>query len=588
MKRIARLAIIVIGLVALAAVAIANLVPDDLVKRRIADRVTAITGRTVTLDGDPMLSIYPHLAVSVGDLTIADRGRIGDEPFVVAESLTARLRVLPLFLGRVEVDAFELGRPRIRLTVDGDGRANWSDIVAGPAATAGPERLTITDGTIIYDELAGDRHEELSAVALDVAWEDSSGQLGATGTLRWRGETVEFSAMIAHPATLATGEATPARVAVGSTPLRASFNGVLAISDGFRFEGDGAVTTSSLRRVIEWLGRPMGTGSILGAAAIRGKVVWSDATVAFSEAEIELDGNAAEGTLTARFADGRPRVEGRFDLARLDLSPYVEAVRASLIADGPWLIAPTNLPLVDGIDADLDITADEVLIGAVAIGPATVTAASADGTAVVAIGDARFYGGRLEARASATMDEATLSVRASAEVADVPAGAALNDLAGITVLDGTATAAVDLGGAGQNWGEFAQALSGTVTFALADGELAGIGVDGLAALAADPLADPVGPTTARTRFTTMAGTLAVGGGVLETVDLAAEGDDFRIVVSGWGSLLSGLVNGKAELATGANNRPPIPLSIDGTWWEPVFALDRDRLPLRSGDAAPRG
>ncbi len=127
MRRIARLTIVIVvfGVAILAAAVIPNLISADYFKQRIADRIAEITGRAVTLNGDSSLSIYPHLSVSVGDLTIANREGMGDDPFIAADSVTTRLRVLPLLIGRVELDEFDLGQPRIHLVVDEKGNTNW-------------------------------------------------------------------------------------------------------------------------------------------------------------------------------------------------------------------------------------------------------------------------------------------------------------------------------------------------------------------------------------------------------------------------------------------------------------------------------
>jgi AsmA protein len=595
MRRIARLTVVVVvfGVAVLVAAVVPNLVSSDYFKQRIADRIAELTGRAVTLNGDSSLSIYPHLAVSVGDLTIANREGMGDDPFIAADTVTTRLRVLPLLIGRVELDEFDLSQPRIHLVVDEKGDTNWrvpqSEVTAAaapPPTAAGAGRIVLTNGTIIYDDLASDRHEEMTNVDLDLSWPQAEG-LSGTGTLQWRGETIEFSGAVAKPSELAAGDPSPVRFAIGSTPLRVSFNGTLSGLDNHRFQGEASLTTSSLRRTIEWLGTPMGSGAILGAASIKGDIDWLNSTMSFTNATVELDGNSAEGSLSARFGNGWPAVRATLSTAKLDLSPYVEAMRADLVADGPVLIAPTRLPIAEGVDVALDMSAQQVLIGTLRIGPARLAASTKDGKASLKIEEAQFYGGRLEGDVIAAMDGETLSASAHANLAAVPARAALSDLADISALGGTGAAVIDVNGRGQNWGEFAQSINGTVMIALADGSLSGVDVNALAALATHPAIVPLGVGEASTGFTSMAGTLSIGGGTLETDDLVAEGKDYRVSVSGWGSLVSGIVNATATLATAGNDPREVPLRIGGTWWAPEFTLDQERIG-RDGEASPRG
>jgi AsmA protein len=337
------------------------------------------------------------------------------------------------------------------------------------------------------------------------------------------------------------------------------------------------VSTPSLRRTIGWLGTALGSGSVLGASSVKGTIHASGSTIAFTDADVELDGNTARGALSVRFA-GRAKVEATLALAKLDLSPYVEAMRAAVIADGPWLIAPTTLPVADAIEAKLKLTADQILIGALRLGEATITATTANGRAAIDIGNAQFYGGRLDARINAAMAGEVLSVSATAKATAVPARVALSDLASVPVLDGTGTVNVDVQSQGRNWGEFAQASSGTVRFTVADGSLAGIDVEALARMAADPLAEGIVPPTASAKFVKMTGTMSVAGGVLQTENLVAEGDSYSLSVHGWGSLLSGVLDGKATLAlsAGGGGVSEVPLTVGGSWWNPQFALDRGR------------
>ncbi len=598
MKRIARLAIaiVIVGVVALAATVLPDLVSADLFKQRIADRISELTGREVTLKGDPSLSIYPHLSVSVGDLTIANREGMGDDPFIAAATVTTRLRVLPLLLGRVQFEEFALDQPRIHLVVDEKGQTNWrgprtegsTASSATPRTAAAVGRITLTNGTIIYDNLASDQHEEMNDVELDASWPEAADAFSGTGTLQWHGETVEFSGSVAKPFELAAGNPSAVRFAIGSTPLRVSFSGNLSSLDDFRFHGDASLTTSSLRRTIEWMGTPMGTGSILGAASIKGALDWSGPTMSFSDATIELDGNSAKGTLSAHFAGPWPAIRATLTTAKLDLSPYAEAMRADLVSNGSALVAPTHLPIADGVDIALNISAEQILIGTARIGQAVLSASANDGKATVDVKEAQFYGGRLEGNITAAMDGATLSATAHANFAGVPTHVALSDLAHIPVLDGTGAAVIDASGQGQNWGEFAQSITGTIMFALADGSLTGVDVNALAALAVDPPAAPIGPTTTATDFTSLAGSLSIGGGTLETHDLVAEGKGYRVAVSGWGSVVSGIVNAKATLSTAATGPThEVPLTIGGTWWAPEFTLNSESAG-RGNEASPRG
>ncbi|MEX0853717.1 MAG: AsmA family protein [Bauldia sp.] len=584
MKRIIVLAIVFVGLAAFTAAILPQFLSTERIRQQIADEIADLTGRTVALEGDASLSVYPQLAVSIGDLTIANREGMGEDAFITAQGLTTRLRLWPLFLGRVEFDEFELVRPRIHLVVDADRRANWlmpklSGDDAPRLAGLAIGRLKISDGTIVYDNLVRDQHEEMTGLGLDVAWPRAGAPIGATGTLQWRGETVEFNGFVAKPLEVAAGGRSPARFAVAATPLRISFNGTLINLDGPQFSGDGSLTTPSMRRTIEWLGTRTGSGSILGAGSIKGTAEWSGAVISFADATVELDGNTAAGVLSVNFVGERPSIHGALDFAKLDLSPYLDAIRADIIANGPWLTGQTRLPIADAIDADLRLSASNVIAGRLRTGNTAVAVTIRQRRITANVGEAQFYGGRLEGEVTAAMSGGALRSSLRAKVTAVPTRVALADLIGIDTLDGSVDASAELSARGGVWGELIDGLSGTARIALSGGSLAGIDVKAIGTSLTDLHDETAGAGAGATAFTSLSGTFAIGGGAFTTDDLAVEGQDYRIAVAGQGSVFSGRIALRATLATvdASGREGTLPLRVSGTLRAPEFALDRERV-----------
>ncbi len=592
MKRIAILAVIAVGLAGLATLAVPLLVSPDLIKQRIAGEISAATGRAVTLSGEASLSVYPHLAVTIDGLTIANPEGMGDDPFVVADEVTTRLRLLPLLTGRMELEAFELVRPRVHLVSDGDGRANWKmardDANGQPAiADLAVGVLQIDDGTIVYDDLANKRHEEVSAVDLNLAWAGAAASASGNGKLLWRGEAVEFNGSVASPLDLITGKGSSVHLAIASTPLRLSFSGKALGIDGVDFEGDASLNTPSLRKVVAWLGTPLGNGSILGPASIAGKLSWHGSGVQFSKADVSLDGNDAQGVLAVDFSGVRPAIQGTFAAAKLDLSPYFEAARADLGANGPWPFAVTRLPVADLIDCDLRLSVSEVLIGSVRMTGFGATGTIKDGAATVNIGEAQVYGGKLSATIAAKMDGDRLNAHIKAAIAGAQAQGPLTDLMAIGALSGKANASIDVNGSGATWGELAHSIAGGGSVAIVNGTLNGFDMKQLAARMIDPLAEPMPPGNGSAPFGKLAGTVAIANSILSTSDLTVDGKDYTVALNGRGSLITGSVEASATLAMKADPGQAIPLSVTGTWRTPL--IGPRQVTLRDDQAGlPRG
>src|SRR5436305_757841 len=143
------------------------------------------------------------------------------------------------------------------LVTDAKGN-NWTLAAAAPSKTAAPapapRRLKLTAGTVLYDDVPTARHEELSEFDLAAQWPRPLVPLTGSGTLRWRGETVDFNGQIGNPLAAVAGASSPVRVAITAKPLRLSFNGTV----GPAIAGTASLTTPALRRAIEWMGKPMG------------------------------------------------------------------------------------------------------------------------------------------------------------------------------------------------------------------------------------------------------------------------------------------------------------------------------------------
>jgi AsmA protein len=331
----------------------------------------------------------------------------------------------------------------------------------------------------------------------------------------------------------------------------------------------------------------MGNGSTLGAASLKGTIDWSGSEVAFADAALELDGNSAVGAFTFNYAGPRPRIEGTLALATLDLSPYLEALHSGSDQSGPG--AAPALPPLDLIDADLRLSTGALVMSAIRVDKAAGGLTVNAGKLALTVGEADFYGGSLSGNATLTKFGDTYSSRVEAKLSGVDAHTALGNLADVQALGGRTDADLVLEGQGASWGEFVQRISGHGTFSLTDGAVVGLDVAELAALADSPTA-PLPASSATMDFTKLGGSVALNAGILETTDTVMDGNSFRVALTGWGSLSSGVINAKARLgplpgAGGDSQTKVVPIAVSGTWRKPVITLDREP---GTASATPRG
>lgn len=604
MKRFAIAAVTIVAVVALFMAALPFIIPGSFLREMVASNISSWTGRAVTVEGEPRLSVYPELAITVDKMTIANPGDMG-EAFIAADGVRASMRVLPLLTGRVEFKEFELVRPRFRFVVLKDGSRNW-DISDGSiaqlamrsveeiaaAATSGaaasPQaagvrlgRASVVDGTILYDDLAADRREEMTDLDLEMIWPTAGEPASGNGTLVWRGEPVQFSGSVHDPLALIAGKASAVRLTLAASTMRASFVGEARLAGQPRLSGDATLSTPSLRRALTWLGGPMEPAATLDAASISGTATLSGPGVTFEQATMHLDGNQATGSLTFALGDDRPVVRGKIAAERLDLTAYLEAARADIAASGPWLIAPTRLPFADALDADIDFSTAQLTAGPARLGDISGRLRVNAGSVDLTVDGAQFYGGTLAGNARAAMIGEEFVFDLDAEVSGVPARVALTDIAGVDGLDGTGAATLKIGGRGKTWGEFARSLTGNSAVTLAGGSIAQ-DLPAIAAAMSDPLAGEIEPEGGTTPFSALAATLAISGGILTTGDLAMKGPTAAVTLSGTGSVVTGLVDATARVVSGSDD---VAVNVSGGWRRPVITRQSPSPPSATGAEA---
>ncbi len=124
---------ILLSLIAIiVAIAIATpffLEPNDF-KEEIANIVEDKTGRKLTIVGDLDISIFPWLGLKTGNLSLGNRQGFKGKSFATIESAQIRVKLVPLFSRKVEMDSLRLNGLELNLQQLKNGKNNWSDLAA--------------------------------------------------------------------------------------------------------------------------------------------------------------------------------------------------------------------------------------------------------------------------------------------------------------------------------------------------------------------------------------------------------------------------------------------------------------------------
>ena len=171
MKAVKIIAFVLGGLVVLLAAAAAFIVATfdaNRWKGEIAQLVQEKKNRSLKIEGDLSLSLFPSVGVQLGKATLSEHK--SEQVFASVDSARVSVRLMPLLSKQVVVDTVELGGMKARLVRFKDGRMNIDDLLSKdekePPARFDIAGVKFANGELAWrDEKAG---QEVTLSGLDL------------------------------------------------------------------------------------------------------------------------------------------------------------------------------------------------------------------------------------------------------------------------------------------------------------------------------------------------------------------------------------------------------------------------------------
>lgn len=111
-------------------------------KPEIEAAVKDKTGRTLSIEGELDLSVFPWIGVSTGKLTLSNATGFNEQAFAVIGESDIKVKLMPLFSKQVEVSTVVLKGLELNLAKDAQGVSNWDDLVKPKEPTDEPSALS--------------------------------------------------------------------------------------------------------------------------------------------------------------------------------------------------------------------------------------------------------------------------------------------------------------------------------------------------------------------------------------------------------------------------------------------------------------
>ena len=310
-------------------------------KPEITERLEAIAGRTLAIDGPLKVSILPTPTIEATDLRLANVPGAANADMARIKSLELKLALGPLLGGEIAVTGLEMTEPVIELQRLADGQPNWLfESVPGPASGGGAaedaeadveltrlDSAAITDGTIVYRHADGRPPERIEGIDVTLSARTLDGPFRGEGTFTVRGRPVAFQLATS---TLRDDGTMPISVEAnfGGERGRARFEGIVR-GDGETpaFDGNARIEAADFGALLSALAVDLGAlpaAPLAGEFDARSALSLSAEAIAADQLQVRLGESQATGALSWRSGD-IPQLDADIALNRIDLDQFLPA-----------------------------------------------------------------------------------------------------------------------------------------------------------------------------------------------------------------------------------------------------------------------
>lgn len=178
LKFILWLVVALTALVAITAVVLPMVVDPNDYKTEIATAVEKQTGRTLTIEGDIALSVFPWLGLDIGPTQFSNAAGFDEPSMARMEAVQIRVKLLPLLRKQLEVDKIRLSGLQLYLSMDKQGKTNWADLTATQeSAGTGKPKEQAAEETADGDNAGGLDRLVIGGIEIggaSIHWDDRS------------------------------------------------------------------------------------------------------------------------------------------------------------------------------------------------------------------------------------------------------------------------------------------------------------------------------------------------------------------------------------------------------------------------------
>ena len=508
MRRLFIWLLLIVVVVGALIAALPSLFSSDEIWAKVNPILEEQIGRKIAVSGTRKLSLYPNIALVLGDVEIGSNV-LPDAPLASLEELRISVDLMSLFSGKINIQELSLIGADISLIVNQDGIANWQSANDAPAPlpeqsnnpddplgaliadsvneTSAPttdggaasefsladlsiKDFKISNGRLTYEDQQAGTFELAENINIDITLADQNQALTLVGNATWQKQAVDFNLDGFNIANFMADETAPLNFKMQAAPLTVNLIGQLQNGEKLKFDGKLAVQANSIRQMANWLNVDLSDVNDT-ALTLNTELKVAGSNYQLGGLSLSAFGSQINGTLNLSLAD-TPNTYGKLAVDKLNYNQIIPASETTSSA-ATWSNSPLNLGILSQVNSNIELS-----IGSLDYDG--IVAANVDTTLIIRKQAAKIpfkmsvFGGQIAGNVNAQLNGKAVDLAAAIQARGIKAGDALRNLDITDKLVATTYLDTQITSRGASMAQLMAGLNGQGKLEMADGVIKGI------------------------------------------------------------------------------------------------------------------
>ncbi|AZQ83388.1 AsmA family protein [Colwellia sp. Arc7-635] len=565
MKTLFKSVAIIIFIIVLLIVAATQLISTQDIVSQVSTKVQQATGRTLTINGEQNLSVFPSLSLELNDVHFSNADGGSKQDMASISELLIHIPWLSVFSGELSIEKFVINNPDILLEKSIDGTANWqfstlNDVESSTEkSSTNDSKLTLPaafDISLGQVEINGGKltyidHQSKETLVIDqlnlaVLLPSLRQALNFSGSVRYMAQVFELETSISTPAKAINNQPFSVKLDLTSALAELSYEGEI-LQQGKDITGKLSVSGESVKQLLNWQNIPLvAKDEAFNKFAFTTNMRFTNNKLTLDELMVNLDALEFKGD-TAVTLSTPLHISSNIDLGILNLNPYLpepsaETPPPSETESQPivWDDTPLDLSALGSLNADITIKSSQLLVRDIKLGKNELALVLNKGIANVQLKSFQGYEGTGHGVFNVNANKKPYKISTKFELANINAAPLLTDAVGFDKLMGKGQLAWNLTTQGMSQRDFIHQLNGDLDFSFIDGAVKGVNLAAIAKSASSIMQGNLSAVSLdsdfsnadKTDFAALTGKFMLKNGVANINNLALNNPFIRISGTG--------------------------------------------------------